>query len=131
MTATYPMIGLMSGTSGDGLDIVFALFEFNKGWTFELVCGETIPFPEELGNDLGQCHLFKGEDLALLDIRFGQWMGKRVMDFCDRNTIKPQAVASHGHTVFHQPEKRLTLQIGNGWALHTACHLPVINDFRS
>lgn len=131
MTATFPMIGLMSGTSGDGLDIVFASFEFNKGWTYELVCGETIPFPYDLGHELTRCHLFTGEDLADLDIRFGKWMGREVADFCDRNGIKPHAVASHGHTVFHQPEKCLTLQIGNGWALNAACHLPVINDFRS
>ncbi|HSI78502.1 MAG TPA: anhydro-N-acetylmuramic acid kinase [Lunatimonas sp.] len=131
MTATYPMIGLMSGTSGDGLDIVYATFEFSKGWTFELVCGETIPFPGDLGNDLSHCHLFNGKDLALLDIRFGHWMGKQVADFCNQNGVKPLAVASHGHTVFHQPEKLLTLQIGNGWALHTSSHLPVVNDFRS
>lgn len=131
MTATYPMIGLMSGTSGDGLDIVFASFEFNKCWTFELVCGETIPFPRDLGDELAHCHRFSGEELAHLDIRFGQWMGQQVSAFCDRHGVKPLAVASHGHTVFHQPEKRLTLQIGNGWALHTACLLPVINDFRS
>ena len=130
-SATYPMIGLMSGTSGDGLDIVFASFDYNRGWTFDLVCGETIPFPDDLGHDLTRSHLVKGEDLALLDIRFGQWMGIQVADFCLRNRVRPLAVASHGHTVFHQPEKHLTLQIGNGWALHAACHLPVINDFRT
>lgn len=130
-TATYPMIGLMSGTSGDGLDIVFALFKYDTKWTFELVCGETIPFPKDLGDALSQCHLFKSEDLAHLDIRFGRWMGLQVADFCLREQISPLAIASHGHTVFHQPEKNLTLQIGNGWALHVASQLPVINDFRS
>lgn len=129
--ATYPMIGLMSGTSGDGLDIVFAVFKYDKEWSFELVCGETIPFPEHLGDALSQCHLFNGEDLAHLDIHFGHWMGLQVAEFCRRNQATPLAIASHGHTVFHQPEKHLTSQIGNGWALYVASQLPVINDFRS
>jgi anhydro-N-acetylmuramic acid kinase len=129
--ASYPMVGLMSGTSGDGLDIVFAIFHKDKDWVFELVCGETIQFPDDLGDALSRCHTFYGEDLAYLDIQFGHWMGTQVADFCRRHQVSPRAVASHGHTVFHQPENRLTLQIGNGWALHVASKLPVINDFRS
>nr|MBI1228595.1 anhydro-N-acetylmuramic acid kinase [Cytophagales bacterium] len=128
---SYPLIGLMSGTSGDGLDIVFSRFHFNKTWTFELLCGETVSFPQALGRALVNSHKLSGEELSYLDIRFGRWMGEQVADFCRRNDVEPIAVASHGHTVFHQPDNLLTLQIGNGWSLHTACGLPVITDFRS
>ncbi|WP_416171436.1 hypothetical protein [Algoriphagus boritolerans] len=49
---------------------------------------------------------------------FGKWMGLQVKEFCDKFRLNPAAVASHGHTVFHQPTRGLSLQIGNGWALH-------------
>ncbi|SNS12013.1 anhydro-N-acetylmuramic acid kinase [Belliella buryatensis] len=130
MTKSYHMIGLMSGTSGDGLDIAFAQFSKDEKWTFEIPYAETIPFPENLGERLLKSHTFSGLELSLLDIDFGRWMGQEVKLFCEQHAIAPQAIASHGHTVFHQPNKGLSLQIGNGWALHAASGLPVINDFR-
>src|SRR5690606_21224788 len=57
-------------------------------------------------------------------------MGEQVRDFCREFQINPLAVASHGHTVFHQPQKGLSLQIGNGWAMHAASGERIINDFR-
>lgn len=130
MTKSYHMIGLMSGTSGDGLDIAFAQFSKGEKWTFEIPYAETIPFPENLGERLLKSHELSGLELSLLDVDFGRWMGQEVKLFCEKYAIAPQAVAAHGHTVFHQPDKGLSLQIGNGWALHAASGLPVINDFR-
>jgi anhydro-N-acetylmuramic acid kinase len=128
--STYKVIGLMSGTSGDGLDIAYCEFEQGEQWTYEIKASETVPFPKKLGKNLKKAHLLKGYKLSLLDARFGQWMGEKVHDFIETNHLEVEAVASHGHTVFHQPSKKLSLQIGNGWALHAACGLPVINDFR-
>ncbi|UJP66375.1 anhydro-N-acetylmuramic acid kinase [Mongoliitalea daihaiensis] len=127
---SYQMIGLMSGTSGDGLDIAYTTFDFDGQWSFAIPHAETIPFPKKLGKQLRQCHELSGLDLALLDVSFGKWMGEQVKEFCKKYNIQPQAIASHGHTVFHQPQKGLSLQIGNAWSLHVACGLPVINDFR-
>lgn len=129
-TDHYSLIGLMSGTSGDGLDLAYCQFEWLEGWKFEIVEAETIPFPADLGKKLAQAHLLSALDLAILDVDFGGWMGEKVRDFCQEKEIKPMAVASHGHTVFHQPEKGLSLQIGNGWALQQASGQQVINDFR-
>lgn len=126
----YTLIGLMSGTSGDGLDIAHCHFEYRDEWAYEIVKAQTVPFPEELGNRLQESHLMSGLDLSLLDVEFGQWMGEQVSNFCIENQVKPMAVASHGHTVFHQPAKKLSLQIGNGWALHQASGEKVITDFR-
>lgn len=128
--ASYTLIGLMSGTSGDGLDLAYCHFEYQESWSFEIIQAETIPFPEDLGKKLENSHLLSGMDLFLLDVEFGQWMGEKVKAFCQSNQVKPMAVASHGHTVFHQPSKKLSLQIGNGWALHQASGERVINDFR-
>lgn len=126
----YSLIGLMSGTSGDGLDIAYVSFEKEAGWSFQLEKAETVPFPTELGKKLATAHLLSGLELAQLDVNFGTWMGIHVRDFIKERQIEPLAVASHGHTVFHQPAMRLSLQIGNGWALHQASGQKVINDFR-
>lgn len=127
----YTLIGLMSGTSGDGLDLAHCHFECQKGlWNYEILQAETRSFPLELGKALATSHLLSGLDLALLDVNFGKWMGEQVKNFCLQQQVKPMAVASHGHTVFHQPEKGLSLQIGNGWALHQASGETVLADFR-
>ncbi len=127
---TYEIIGLMSGTSGDGLDIAFCSFSKKESWNYEIQNAETIPFPPQLEKDLKNCHNFSAIELAILDISFGKWMGNCVLNFCLNNNIRPMAIASHGHTVFHQPKAGLSLQIGNGWAIHLKSKLPVINDFR-
>lgn len=127
----YNIIGLMSGTSGDGLDLAHCHLEYQKGkWSYEILQTETRSFPTELGQALATSHLLSSLDLALLDVNFGRWMGEQVKNFCFEHQIRPMAIASHGHTVFHQPEKGLSLQIGNGWALHQASGQVVISDFR-
>ncbi len=130
MKDTYKVIGLMSGTSGDGLDIAYCTFEKKQHWSYQFHIGLTIPFPKKLGEDLKYAHQMDSLSLALLDVEFGKWMGEEVQIMVNENGIKVDAVCSHGHTVFHQPQKGISLQIGNGWSLHQACGLPVINDFR-
>jgi anhydro-N-acetylmuramic acid kinase len=126
----YPMIGLMSGTSGDGLDLAYVNFRLNEKWSFEIAQAKTFAFPTELGIKLATAHLLSGRELTQLDADFGKWMGEQVKDFCKSYRLQPLAVASHGHTVFHQPLQRVSLQIGNGWALHQASGVQVIADFR-
>ncbi|MBT0812051.1 anhydro-N-acetylmuramic acid kinase [Litoribacter ruber] len=127
---TYGIIGLMSGTSGDGLDIAYCEFERNQGWNYRIAKAKTAIFPTDLGLKLSKSHLLGAEDLRMLDVGFGKWMGEQVSIFCKAENIKPLAVASHGHTVFHRPDQGNTFQIGNGWSLQESCALPVINDFR-
>jgi anhydro-N-acetylmuramic acid kinase len=127
---SYNMIGLMSGTSGDGLDIAYARFQKQEVWQFEIERAKTCRFPGSLEKKLMTAHLMTAMDLSVLDVDFGKWMGEMVKEFCADHQLKPLAVASHGHTVFHQPQLGLSLQIGNGWALHVASKQQVINDFR-
>lgn len=127
---TYNIIGLMSGTSGDGLDLAYCEFTFNDVWSFSIPYSTTVPFTNELDQLLAKSHLLTAEDLRLLDIDFGRWIGEAVKNFCMTNNLSPIAIASHGHTVFHRPEIKNTFQIGNGWSMHTSSGLPVINDFR-
>jgi anhydro-N-acetylmuramic acid kinase len=127
---SFTVIGLMSGTSGDGLDLALVKFTKSTSWSYEILAAETAPFPTELEADLMRSHLLSAVELALLDVSFGKWMGDQVNTFKAKTKSKPDAICSHGHTVFHQPGKGLSLQIGNGWALHQQTGLKVINDFR-
>lgn len=124
------LIGLMSGTSGDGLDIAYCRFEKNERWAFRLLHTQTIPFPEDLGKLLSTAHRLPASELVQLDVTFGAWMGREVKRFCEIHQCSPLAICSHGHTVFHNPAQGYSLQIGNGWALRRHAGFPVVSDFR-
>ncbi len=128
----YKAIGLMSGTSLDGLDIAFCEFEFvDEKWAFEIIYGETIPYFLEWKKKLQNApNISKGE-IEKLDVEFGHYMGKHTAAFIQKHQLRPDLVASHGHTVFHKPEEGYTLQIGNGEALHSHIACPLVFDFRT
>jgi anhydro-N-acetylmuramic acid kinase len=127
------LIGLMSGTSTDGLDIAYCDFEEENGKVKgKLVHWESIVFEEDMKWQLLNAHKLDGLSLTKLDRVFGTWCGIQVQKFLDLfPESNPMAIASHGHTIFHQPNEGLTLQIGHGPSLAAAAGLPVINDFRS
>lgn len=128
----FHAIGLMSGTSLDGLDICFAKFEKNSTWNFEIVKAETIPYSKNWENRLRNSIHLSSEELLELHSEYGFYLGKSVQDFIQKNQLTDiDLIASHGHTVFHQPEKKFTLQIGDGRAIKLETNLPVIYDFRS
>ncbi|MTI40354.1 anhydro-N-acetylmuramic acid kinase [Fulvivirga lutimaris] len=126
----YSVIGLMSGTSLDGLDIAHCHFsKAENGWSFEIERATTIPYTEQLQGLLKESTTLSGQKLAKLDIELGQWYGKVVNDFKRNSNF--DFIASHGHTIFHQPEQRLTFQIGNGHIINVETGLPVVFDFRT
>jgi anhydro-N-acetylmuramic acid kinase len=123
-------IGIMSGSSLDGLDICAAEFSKAKNWSFKILALETIPFPNEMSILLASSRNLSGEDLVRLDVDLGEWIGRNTDHFIQKHHLKPEIIGSHGHTVFHQPERHMTLQIGNGHAIAKTCNLPVVADFR-
>jgi anhydro-N-acetylmuramic acid kinase len=127
----YKVIGLMSGTSLDGVDIAFCEFTFNEKWTFKLPASETIPYASEWKKNLGECHTYSAEKISEIDSTYGEYLGKLVKDFCDKNKLSPEFISSHGHTIFHQPQNKFTKQIGSGAALSVNAKLPVVCDFRT
>ena len=127
----YHVIGLMSGTSLDGLDIAYCTFEKKEKWEYKIVHAETIDYSEEFRVKLGTLYAASATDLIAFDHILGRRFGKEVNAFIKKNHIKPDFISSHGHTIFHRPEKGFTLQIGNGADIYAETGIPVICDFRS
>jgi len=128
----YHIIGLMSGTSLDGLDIAFCRFELKEGrWAYQILEAETISYSGSWQTRLRELDSQAAGELALADAELGHLMGSMVSSFIDRHGISPLFIASHGQTIFHQPGRRLTTQIGKGAAIAAETGLPVVCDFRS
>lgn len=128
----YVSIGVMSGTSLDGLDLVACRFSYDQSWSYDILKSGTIPYSHKWVTRLSQPTIeLNAYEFALLHNEFGKFIGKRVAIFCSDLEEKPDLVSSHGHTVFHQPHNQLTFQIGNGAFVAAASGLPTACDFRS
>ncbi|KMQ64339.1 anhydro-N-acetylmuramic acid kinase [Chryseobacterium angstadtii] len=128
----FQAIGLMSGTSLDGLDICFAAFEKKESWSFQILKAETIPYSQSWEEKLRNSIHLSSEELLELHSEYGFYLGRKVKEFITHNHLENiDIISSHGHTVFHQPQKKFTLQIGDGRAIKIETGLPVIYDFRS
>jgi anhydro-N-acetylmuramic acid kinase len=131
-TNEYRVIGLMSGTSLDGLDIAYCLFtERNGAWSYSIEQAEMIPYTPAYREQLNGAGKLEGQALTLLNNEFGLLLGNAVNSFCKKLNITPQLISSHGHTVFHQPAKKMTLQIGSGAVIAAKTGIPTVCDFRS
>ncbi len=128
---SYQVIGVMSGTSLDGLDIVLCKFVFNNNWEFEILKSETIKYSAFWKENLSKAQTLSGIDLLLLHKEYGRFIGQSINQFMDNTNETVDYIASHGHTVFHQPAKKLTLQIGDGAEIATVTGITTISDFRS
>ncbi len=130
--SNYNVIGLMSGTSLDGLDIAFCRFSVdNNKWKYEILNCQTIAYPEHWKQKLLSLERADAQTFEQTNVDYGHYLGGLVSDFIVRHSIKADFVASHGHTIFHQPDKKLTVQIGSGSAIASKCNLPVACDFRT
>jgi anhydro-N-acetylmuramic acid kinase len=128
----YKVAGLMSGTSLDGLDIAVCEYTFsNNQWTYNTIAAETINYSDTFKKTLIDAMNFSGEDLIALDRDFGKFQGEMVTAFLQKHQLSVDLISAHGHTIFHNPAKGYTLQIGNGASLHAACSVPVVTDLRS
>ena len=135
MLKNIEIIGLMSGTSLDGLDIAHVAFDFSAALpTFELLHSETLPYSDEILAKLNVAKTFSVPEMLMLDKEIGRFYALKVVDFIKKYKIDTKtisAIASHGQTIFHQPENGFTQQIGCGTSLAFLTGIPVINDFRT
>lgn len=124
------IIGLMSGTSMDGVDLAHIEFSIaRKKVKYRIVNGKTFPYAKQLLEKLIKSRDLSGLELTLLDRELGKYFGQLLQKFIGKSNI--DLIASHGHTVFHQPEKRMTLQIGSGAEIAASTGIKTICDFRS
>lgn len=124
-------IGIMSGTSLDGLDM--AMVEISKRkerWDHRLLQTGKAPLPEKIRKMLQEPDSLSGEEMALLDREFGRFIGDSLNAHFDLKKATPTLIASHGHTLHHRPKRGLTFQIGYGGAIASKTGFPVVSDFR-
>lgn len=129
----YRAIGLMSGTSLDGLDMVYVVFRQKEGrWEYEIEKADTKPYDPQWKERLKMSFYCSGEELTALDAEYGRYLGQKVREFvAEQGIAEVDFVASHGHTVFHRPDLGYNLQIGNGAHLFATCGIPLVCDFRT
>lgn len=130
----YRAIGLMSGSSLDGLDIVFVEFVENAGkWQYEILAADCYVYDAEWVARLKNATQLVARDYQLLHTEYGHYLGQQVNRFIEENSLqyKVGLIASHGHTTFHEPANKMTGQIGDGAAIAAVTQLPVVSDLRA
>jgi anhydro-N-acetylmuramic acid kinase len=126
------VIGLMSGTSLDGIDLVYAKFDERKYSDFEILASETVSYSDNWKSKLQKAISFSDEKLKELDLDYGKLLGENINNFIKKFTIDTiDFIASHGHTVLHQPNKGITLQVGNGQLIANVTKQKIVCDFRT
>jgi anhydro-N-acetylmuramic acid kinase len=131
---TYRVIGLMSGSSLDGLDIVFTELNESAGkWTFNILASACYGYSDAWKHKLEKATTLNALDYMQLHADYGQYTGEMVNRFIEENDLhfKTGLIASHGHTSFHVPSKKMTAQLGDGAAIAAVTRLPVVSDLRA
>ena len=125
----YAVLGIMSGTSLDGIDLAICTFTKNQEWEYKIEKSNTIKYPFSCKSKLATVHTQNKAIVEQTNIQFGQYIGETVNTFLKREKV--DFIASHGHTIFHQPENNYTLQIGCGKTISQVTEITTINDFRT
>lgn len=122
----------MSGTSLDGLDICYCTFEKNGNeWEYAIEQAETIRYNDTIAKKLNEAPTYNAEQITELDYTYGKFIGNEVRKFINKHKLSVDFIASHGHTIFHNPAKGYTLQIGKGSAIAAETGCACISDFRA
>ncbi len=131
---TYRVIGIMSGSSLDGLDIAFIEFNESGGkWSYEILHAECFSYSDEWVHKLANAITLPAYDYQLLHAAYGKYIGERVNEFIQKYALehRVQLISSHGHTTFHSPQLGMTAQLGEGAAIAAATQINVVSDLRS
>lgn len=136
MGSEVTVLGLMSGSSMDGLDLAIGRFFtsdqtplFNH-FNWKLLDSQTVPLSGKWKDLLRDLPNQSAYSLVESDALFGKWMGQQVNKFLSHTEHTPDLIVSHGHTVFHAPQKGFSTQIGCGAHLSALTGIPVLNNLR-
>lgn len=128
----FLVVGLMSGTSLDGVDIALCKFYFDgEKWIYYIEKAKTVPYSAEWKKNIVDAELITGLELIRLHKKYGLYLGEVVLNFLKGSAIKPDFISSHGHTIFHQPEQHYTFQLGDGAYIAAKAGITTISDFRN
>lgn len=127
----YKVIGVMSGTSLDGIDFVYVRFQFDTTWHFEIIHSETVSYEVQWVEILRKLVSYSSEELKKTDLKYTEYLAEKINHFIQKYKIHDvDAVCSHGHTALHRPEEGLTYQIGNLPNIVEIVNKTVVCDFR-
>ncbi|WP_288980151.1 anhydro-N-acetylmuramic acid kinase [uncultured Flavobacterium sp.] len=127
----YNVIGVMSGTSLDGVDLAYIKFNNSDRWMFEIFQSETVSYPEEWLNKLKNAIHFSTSELEELNVAYTKLLASIISEFISKHKLTEiDAVCSHGHTILHQPQNGFTLQIGNLPMIRDLVNQTIVCDFR-
>lgn len=128
----FTVVGIMSGTSLDGMDIALCNFkEKNENWNFKILKAKTYAYNDDWKSRLKNASDLSGFELIKLHKEYGRYTGELVNQFLTGVIQKTDLIASHGHTVFHMPEQQLNFQLGDGAAIAATTGLNTVSDFRT
>lgn len=131
MEQAYRTVGLMSGSSLDGVDMVCCdLSKKGEMWKYHMLAAETIPYPENWQKRLLSAHIASGDELKNLDADLGAFFGRLLIQFMEKHRVVPGLISSHGHTVIHEPDRGITFQAGSGQTIADMTRTRVVSDFR-
>ncbi len=132
MKNNWTVLGIMSGTSLDGVDLACCRFSEDHGkWEYSIQEAVTIPYKADWAERLRNVENASAFEYVRTDIGFGHYLGQLAGNFIAEHSLRPDLIASHGHTVFHRPEQQITSQIGQGAAIAAETGFPVACDFRT
>lgn len=129
---TYNVIGLMSGSSLDGVDIAFCQLITNEGnWSFKILHCDCVPFNNYWKEILQKISKETAFNYHRTHVYLGHYLGQLAKKFIQKYQIEPDLICSHGHTVFHEPSQRFTSQIGDGAAIAATTGIQTVSDLRT
>ena len=129
MNVKYRVLGVMSGTSLDGIDLAICTFTKNINWEFIIEKSKTFKYSKFWYNTLKNLHKKKKNRIREINIKYAKHLAKKINLFLKNEKI--DFIACHGHTIFHQPENNFTLQIGDGKTIANLTGVKTINNFRN
>jgi anhydro-N-acetylmuramic acid kinase len=128
----YLVAGMMSGTSLDGMDLILSRFYKGTGhWRFTIEKALTIDYTGNWKERLEHAAGLDAETFIMLHQEYGRFIGAGISQFLMEHGLSAELIASHGHTIFHQPGKGLTFQLGDGASVASQCNLTTVSDFRT
>ena len=127
----YHVIGIMSGTSLDGIDIVKCVFIKRNRWEFHIEKAYTSKYNMIWKRKLKNLHLKNNSEIQKVNISYGELIAKEILNFIKKYKLYVDIICSHGHTILHEPHKKITLQIGCGQTIARITKKKTITDFRS